>query len=497
VPMAYIPKAKRDIFISYPMEAEEWAQQFEQDLRKELEQWVPASELRTYLAKRDWQLSPSDEMVHEARQAAFFIAALVPGALSDDGLRFFQREWEAFTCSESVFGPVEGRFAPVLIKPIEARRIAQFFPLANANAFWRPFEFYFLDKTGIPQTLLHNSRKSIYCKKIAEVAWQIKQRLEQIKEQISDQGNYGTARTRATGPFSGMKVLLAEKDEQIGNEWHEVRQFLLNDGVELTSSGQYSQEDRKFEDQLTREIVAADLFIQLLNPLGEASSRVEAGTDQAAADVKTRAHRTYNCALAHLKIASRPFGILQWRDPKIMRGALRYWPEELLDSAHVQAVGLQQFKQAIRAKLEDLRRPPPPSPTSKPFLFIMADQPDLALARELSEVALDHADVDVLTETEQDRKEHFLEAMKIAAGVIILHGKAPVQFVNNWLSLYVREKSKLKRTSNLDALYRAPPPKRSDEEPRIPTRDLRSLGSEELVTLDGIRQLCEELDSAN
>jgi hypothetical protein len=180
-----------------------------------------------------------------------------------------------------------------------------------------------------------------------------------------------------------------------------------------------------------------------------------------------------------------------------MRGALRYWPEELLDSAHVQAVGLQEFKQAIRAKLEDLRRPPPPSPTGKPFLFIMADQPDLALASQLSEAALDHADVDVLTETEQDRKEHFLEAMKIAAGVIILHGKAPVQFVNNWLSMYVREKSKLKRASNLDALYRAPPPKRSDEEPRIPTRDLRSLGSEELVTLDGIRQLCKELDSAN
>ena len=58
--------------------------------------------------------------------------------------------------------------------------------------------------------------------------------------------------------------------------------------------------------------------------------------------------------------------------------------------------------------------------------------------------------MDVLTETEQDRKEHFLEAMKIAAGVIILHGKAPVQFVNNWLSMYVREKSKLKRASNLD-----------------------------------------------
>jgi hypothetical protein len=79
----------------------------------------------------------------------------------------------------------------------------------------------------------------------------------------------------------------------------------------------------------------------------------------------------------------------------------------------------------------------------KPLLFITADQPDLDLAGQLSEKALDHADVDVLTEREEERKEHFTEAMKLAAAVIILHGRAPVQFVKNWLSMYVREKAKL------------------------------------------------------
>jgi len=66
--------------------------------------------------------------------------------------------------------------------------------------------------------------------------------------------------------------------------------------------------------------------------------------------------------------------------------------------------------------------------------------------------------------------------------------------VKNWLSMYVREKAKLKRASRFDALYRAPPPKHSNEEPRLPTRDLRILGSEELFTVDGIKQLCKELD---
>ena len=94
--MAFVPKAARDIFISYPIEAEEWAQHFEQDLRKELGEWLPAGELRTYLGKRDWQIAASDEMLEQARQSAFFVATLVPGALSDEGLRFFQQEWDAF-----------------------------------------------------------------------------------------------------------------------------------------------------------------------------------------------------------------------------------------------------------------------------------------------------------------------------------------------------------------------------------------------------------------
>jgi hypothetical protein len=496
--MAYVPKAKRDIFISYPIEAEEWAQHFEQDLRKELEQWLPAGELRTYLAKRDWHMAPSDNMLDEARNTAFFIATLIPGALSDYGLRFFQQEWEAFAQSARMFGSVETRFAPVLIKPIESRHITQFFPLGNENAFWRPFEFYFEDKAGIPHTLLHNSRKSVYCKKIAEVAWQIKLRLVQIKEQAgAERSEQQAAAAPVTGPFNSMKVLLGESGEGLSGECQEVRQLLINDGVEVIPSGGFPRDDRGLEELLKRELERADLFVQLLNPLGEASRLAEAEASGAAGGAKSRAQLSYECALACLKTTSRPFAILQWRDPKIIRGALRYWPEELLDSAHIQAVGLQQFKRAIRAKLENLRKPPPPSPTSKPFLFITADQPDLNLANLLSEAALDHADVDVMTETEQDRKEHFLEAMKIAAGVIILHGKAPVQFVNNWLSMYVREKAKLKRSSHLDALYRAPPPKRSNEEPRIPSRDLRTLGSQELFTLDDIRQLCKELGRAD
>ena len=487
--MAYVPKAKRDIFISYPIEVEEWAQHFELDLKRELEQWLPATELRIYLGKRDWQLAPSDEMLAEAAQSAFFIVTLVPGALLDNGLRFFQQEWTAFGKTAELFGSVGARFAPILIKDVDSRRITQFFPPEKEGAFWRGCEFYFTDKAGIPHTLARNSRPSIYRKKITEVAWQIKQRLTQLKEQAINDGAVPAVPEK--GPFAGMKAVLGEQDEQLRSEGEEIRQLLVNDGVTLVG-GNFPDDDEGLQRCLQRDLEQADLFVQLLNPLDEANLRVEAEAKGSVDGLKSRAQIAYECAVARLKTGSRPFSILQWRNPRISRGALRYWSEELLDSAYVQAVGLQQFKLAIRTKLQELSKPPPPSSTEKPFLFITADQPDGDFAEDLREAALDYADVDVLTDNEEDRKEHFTEAMRLAGAIVILHGKAPVQFVKNWLSMYVREKAKIKRASRFDALYRAPPPKQSAQEPRLPTRDLRVLGSEELFTVDGIKDLCKE-----
>lgn len=494
--MAYVPKAKHDIFISYPIEVEEWAQHFELDLKKELEQWLPATELKIYLGRRDWQLAPSHEMLEEAAQSAFFVSTLVPGALSDGGLRFFQQEWAAFGKTAGLFGSVGTRFAPVLMKEVESRRITQFFPPDKAGAFWRAYEFYFRDKTGIPHTLARNSRQSIYRKKITEVAWQIKQRLAQLKERASpDNAGAAPAAEPESGPFAGMKAVLGEPADQLRNEWEEVRQLLINDGVALVG-GSHPDDDDGLRRSLQSDLEQADLFVQLLDPLEEANLRVEADAKGAPKDadaVKSRGQLAYECAVARLKAGSRPFAILQWRNPKISRGALRYWPEELLDSAHVQAVGLQQFKQAVRTKLQELSKPPPPvARNEKSFLFIAADQPDGDFAEQLREAALDHADVDVLTDNESDRKEHFIEAMRLAAAVVILHGKAPVQFVKNWLSMYVREKAKIKRSSRYDALYHAPPPKPSGEVPHLPTREMRVLGSADLFTVEGIKQLCKE-----
>ena len=183
--MAYIPMARHDIFISCPFETEEWTELFEQDLKKELEQWLPPSELSIHLEKRGWQLGrPKDQMREEAGRSALFVATLVPDALSNEGSRLLQQEWKAFSDSAALFGPMETRFTLVLQEEIDLRLITQFFPVHNDKAHWRRFAFFFKDKAGVPHTLARNSWNGIYRVKIAEVAWRLNQRLMQLKEHM-------------------------------------------------------------------------------------------------------------------------------------------------------------------------------------------------------------------------------------------------------------------------------------------------------------------------
>jgi hypothetical protein len=183
--MAYVPIAGHDIFISRPFETEEWTKLFEQDLKKQLEQWLPASELSIHLEKRGWQLGRrKDQMSEEAGQSAFFVATLVPDALSNQALRSLRQEWKAFSDSAALFGSRETRFALVLPEEIDWRLIAQIFPVQNDKAHWRPFAFFFKDKAGVPHTLARNSWNGIYRDKIAEVAWHLNQRLTQLKEHM-------------------------------------------------------------------------------------------------------------------------------------------------------------------------------------------------------------------------------------------------------------------------------------------------------------------------
>jgi hypothetical protein len=286
-----------------------------------------------------------------------------------------------------------------------------------------------------------------------------------------------------TAPFSGMKVLLAAKEPDIELEWKSLRNLLLNDGVEVLPT--YYENDAEYFTALRAGFEKANLFVQLLSPVDEANHWIERQGEP------TRAELAFDAA------AARKIPILQWRKPILKRQALRHWNKELLEGPDVHAGGLEEFKLAVRDKLNRLAKlaMSKAAPPDQPYLYIVADKPDWGLARDLQAAARGEAIVDVMAAAEEDRRKEFEEVINIATAIVFLHGAASGHFIEAWLKQYARKTRHLgyNQRPRLVALYRAPPPKTPDEEPLVPFAELRTFGSSEEFTVDGIKQICVEL----
>jgi hypothetical protein len=465
--MAYVPDFTWDIFLSFPMEGEEWVKQFDKELRKKI-----GEKVQPYFAKRSWELGQiSEDMLEAARESALFVAVLTQSSLEDER-RFLRQELEAFRKS----GPVEGRFCPIPLKPVKCEHLAKLMPLQQGG-FWNKISFYY-EEDGIPITLTPETeeRKGDYMRAVEKVAWQLKKRLDEVKRSksggVENEGRLG----------AGKRVLLAEEEMNIRSEWTKVRNLLRNDGATILPSEKYPENDAEYEKAFKADLEQADLFVQLLSPLDEVKHFLESAGNP------SRAERA--AVLAYDAAATRNLPILQWR--KYSSNVLRPWNSKLLDGDYVVVTGLEEFIREIRMNLEN--KPPNSGEiTAKPYLYITADKLDLILARELQKTARKSVDAVVMTETESERKEQFDEVMSFAAAVIFLYGTAPRTFVDRWLAHYISRIHLQKYRPRLQVLYQAPPKKTNDEEPLNQFDGLRLLGSQDEFTLKGVQQICEEL----
>jgi hypothetical protein len=477
---AFVPGFDCDIFVSYPMEGEAWTQHFVDDLKDVLAISLEGKGLSTYFAKRNWELGQvSHEMLKVARKSALFVAILTPSSFTEGSKRFLDLEWDAFRES----GPVEGRFCPIPLNPIPQDRLNKFKPDDRDASFWNQnCSFYYLED-DVPIILRWDSdeRRDEYRKRVEKVAWYIKKRLEDMRRKNE------TAADRA-GPFAGKKVVLAEKEAQIEAEWTAVRDLLRNDGVTVLASADTCQDDDAFAQAVKADVERADLYVQLLSPADEVIHWVERQGKP------SRARLALDAAMA------RKIPILQWSKTFELKPEVRQrLDKDLLEGPNVMAVGLEEFKRAIRDKLKRLSNPPPEKPANaanpadKPYLYITADKPDLRLARDLQATARKFAVADVMTEAEEDRVEDFEDGISHATAVLFLHGDAQHTFIDRWLKVYVRKTRLLDHRPRLAVLYLAPPKKAPEDEPFIPIEEMRIVGSQDRFTVEGIAQLLAEL----
>jgi hypothetical protein len=474
IAMAYVPGFEWDIFINYPMEAEDWAKRFDADLKKELAFFLPGLEI--YFAKRNWELGlNSNVMLEQARKSCLFLAILTRGSVAQSDDRFLSKEWEAFRESGSVIG----RFIPLSLKKITSQEILKVMPIGNDGSFHNSNARFFVEEDGVEITLRPDSnpqRAALYHDEVAKVAGHIAKRLDEVRLQ---RGSLNATETK--GPFSGKTVLLGQKEPRIENEWNEIHTLLRHDGVTILPATGYPDEPAQFGKAIAADLSKVDLFVQLLSPGDE--------WEYQSTDKISRAKLEFNAAKS-----AKHVPILQWCKP-FKRERLDQLDPELFGAPSLMVVGLEEFKNAIREKFKELTEAPriTSKVAEKPYLYITADTPDWNHALDLQESATQDTIALVMSEEKEKRQSDFAETVAIAKAVIFLYGESDPGFVAGWLNEYAKLRIKLTKLPKIAALYRAPPKKPRKLNNPFGKDMLRDVGSEEEFSLDAIQKICAEL----
>jgi hypothetical protein len=476
IAMAYVPGFTWDIFFSYPMEAEDWTNQFLLDLKKELGMLLAGKGLATYFAKRDWELGlVSDHMLEQARKSCLFLAILTRGSLAESETRFLRKEWEAFRGSGSVIG----RFIPLSLKKVSGKEILKAMPIGNDESFHNNNARFFVEQDGVEHTLRPDSdprRAALYHDEVAKVADHISKRLDEMRLKQRVQNG-----SKTKGPFTGMTVLLSQKEPRIESEWTEIHNLLSNDGVAILPTDNYPDDEAGFDTAIAADLSRADLFVQLLSPGDE--------WEYQSTDKTSRAKLQLDAA----NKAEKRVPVLQWCKP-IKRERLEQLDQELFGASFLMVVGLEEFKHAIRETLTKLSKPPrPPDVTERPYLYIAADTPDWNHALDLQETATKDTIALVMSEEKEKRQADFVETVAMAKAVIFLYGESDPGFVAGWLNEYAKLRTKLTKQPKIAALYRAPPKKPKKLNNPFGKDMVRDVGSEEVFSLEAIQQICAEL----
>ena len=484
--MTYVPDVKVDVFISYPMEAEEWARQFDKLLTDILRHKVAKPEI--YLARRNWR-GVSNEMLEHAGSTALFLAIVTRASLEDTGtIRFQELEAKAFGESR----PEDYRFIPILLDSISEQDISKLWPLKGSNTFPKLRPFFIEDEDGYKITLKSDYEPIQYQRRIAQLADDLADKLRKLKKE-----------RKPKRPFEGLTVFLApmepEVDEpDLAGKLGEIHELLRSDGVTILPEQAYSGDDAAIASALAADLEKAHMVVQLLSLQKWERAKLQFAAAQQSVRKQSGPGR-------------RP-AILQWRFP-LRPELLAYLPEndrELLEGPSTLVIDFQKFKNELRTGLNKIRQeenePPRPPPPTKPYIYIAADAGDLAAASKLQDAGRRKGAFPCVMPDGEERLQDFSEAIECSNAVVFLYGSTKASFINFWLGRYVRklcddeiraarQKRGLEPEPERAVLYEAPP-----ENPQgqiMPPFDpLPRLGSRQELTVEDFERLCDDLARA-
>ena len=278
-------------------------------------------------------------------------------------------------------------------------------------------------------------------------------------------------------------VYLAQVTDDLDIERNNVRRFLEQAGLRVVPRGWYSLDAATFRRSAAADIATADLFVQLLS--GVTGKRPPDLTEGYA-----------KCQLQLALDASKP--VLQWRgfslDPATVEDEAQ---RTMLESPTVRAEGIEDFKEAVRHRIDELRQPPPKKSSSQAFVFVDMDSSDRPLAEKVCDI-LDRngagyvlpAQTDDPGEYRRDLEENFASCNAL----IVIYGSTTATWVRNHLLESRKAFARRALPPRALAVFQGPPAPKGQLPVKFPSMTVLDCqqGVDEAVVLKFLQSLDEQ-----
>jgi hypothetical protein len=423
--MAYLSQFGDDIFFSYAHVDDEaasetghgWVTETVRTLKMELARKFGRNDAYAMWVDHDLRRSQpvTPQILDRVRRSAILVAILSPGYLASDWCR---QEREAFIgvarqpgTSNIFLVEIDDCDRPLELADLSPVRFWSRGPKGGAA---RPF--------GWPWPGRNDHE---YYGGVQDLAQAIFDEMRLLKTALPDASNpAGVAGTTARAePGQNGCVFLAQVTDDLDTERKNMRRFLEQADVRVVPAGEYSQEPAAFRKAVAADLAEADLFVQLLSEVaGRRPPDLPDGYPL--------------CQLQLALDAARP--VSQWRSPRLDPHTVEDESHrELLERSTVSAEPIEDFKQAIRRRLHDIRNPPPRTP-SNAFIFVDMDSADRSLAENLCDILDRYGagyELPLDTQDPGEARRNLEDSVSRCDALMVIYGSTTM----NWVHKRLRE----------------------------------------------------------
>jgi hypothetical protein len=470
---------KHDVFVSYahvddqaPAEVERgWVSMLVTELKRLLAEQLGRTD--SFSMWMDHALSGSDrvtpKIMDELQSSSVLLVVMSPGYLASE---WCSNERSGFLAAARARAQAGGHLFIVEKTEVDRSNWPAEFADVLGYRFWRPDP-----DSGVPRTLGYPCPDPRvdrdYYRVIDDLAREMAAELNRVRAAVS----VDTPAPEDSGAPS-VSVFLATVTDDLHERREETKRYLEQQGIRVLPDRYYPLDPDQFREAMVADLADCTAFAQLLSPL---SGLRGAGLEHGLPTLQ------YEIAMANGS------AIAQWRSQDLdVDEVVDEDQRRLLDSAHVMAVPIEEFKEHVTELAT--RVPEPEVDAGDDLVFVNHSADDDSLGNQVEALVLGlgrGCSLPLFKASPTERRQDLERNLSSSDKVILLYGQSPQSWVReqllHWHKLRARQRSRGRQ--NL-AVCECPPPK--DEGLRMRLPDMKLIDCRGGVNEAGLRAFLEE-----